>query len=57
MVVIMATPEPLFDAMRKEYESQKDYLPALKKRLAQIAEKEGEDKVAADILLIRTKER
>jgi hypothetical protein len=57
MVVIMATPEPLFDAMRKEYESQKDYLPALKRRLAQIAEKEGEDKVAADILLIRTKDR
>jgi serine/threonine protein kinase len=54
MVVMLATPEPLFDSLRKEYEPSPAYLRDLKQRLETLQKKVGKERIAADLVLIRT---
>jgi hypothetical protein len=55
MIAVLTTPEPLFGSMRAEYETSKDYLAALEKRLESIARDEGKDRINADFVVIRTR--
>lgn len=57
LIVLLATPAPLFDAMRPEAEAAGDYLQAVEKQLKQIAAKHGRDKIMVDFLQIKTKAR
>jgi serine/threonine protein kinase len=57
MVVILTTPMALFNEMRKEYERAEDYLAALKDRLAGIDAQSVEQNIAADFVLINTRDR
>jgi hypothetical protein len=57
LIVILTTPEPLFETPRKEHESQSKYLADLNKRLAQLARKGTAEPVTVDFVLIRTQER
>jgi serine/threonine protein kinase len=57
MVVMLATPEPLFDALRKEYEPREAYLKDLKERLEALQKKVGKERIAADLVLIQTQAR
>jgi len=57
LIVLTITPTPLFDALRPDSEQKGDYLRALDKRLAQIADKYGRDKVAIDLVQISTQAR
>ena len=54
LIAMLATPEPLFDSTRKEYESLSDYLPNLRKRLKELVGKVGEKRIMADLKLIKT---
>lgn len=54
MVVMLTTPEPLFDGLRKEYEPREAYLKDLKRRLEALQNKVGKDRIAADLVLIHT---
>lgn len=54
-IVILATPELLFESPRPELEATSDYLAALRARLAQIEKQHGNERIAADFLLITTK--
>jgi hypothetical protein len=54
MIVLLATSEPLFDRPRKEFETQAEYLPEVRKRLARLQARLGSDRVSADFLLIST---
>ncbi|NEX62789.1 serine/threonine-protein kinase [Noviherbaspirillum galbum] len=55
MVVLIMSPEPLFDGLRPASESRKDYLRALERQLKQVASKHGQDKVVTDFVQITTK--
>ncbi|WP_332670949.1 serine/threonine protein kinase [Aromatoleum sp.] len=57
LIVLVTTPEPLFDTLRPEYEARPDYLRAVEERLQQIAEKHGADKIRADFVQITTRAR
>jgi eukaryotic-like serine/threonine-protein kinase len=57
MIVLIATPAPLFDGMRPELERGADYLKAVDKRLSEIAAKYGPDRIAVDFVQITTRER
>jgi predicted Ser/Thr protein kinase len=57
LIVLIATPAPLFDGLRPDHESAADYLKALDARLAQMASKYGADRIAADFVQIRTRPR
>jgi serine/threonine protein kinase len=57
LIVILTTPEPLFETPRKEHEPQIKYLPALNKRLAQLAKEGAAKPVTADFILITTQAR
>ncbi|HYC41952.1 MAG TPA: serine/threonine-protein kinase [Noviherbaspirillum sp.] len=57
LIVLLATPAPLFDAMRPEAEVSGDYLAAVEKQLKQIAARHGRDKIMVDFLQITTKAR
>ncbi|MDR5762325.1 protein kinase domain-containing protein [Caballeronia sp. LZ035] len=54
MIVLMLAPAPLFDAPRPDSEAKSDYLRAVEKRLAALANKYGRDKVAVDMFQITT---
>lgn len=54
MIVLLATPKPLFTEQRKEYETQGEYLPELKQRLKELETTGGSGKITADIVLITT---
>jgi serine/threonine protein kinase len=54
MIVLLATSEPLFDRPRKEFETQAEYLPELRQRLARLQARLGSDRISADFLLIST---
>jgi len=54
MIVLLATSEPLFDRPRKEFETQAEYLPEFRKRLARLKARLGSDRISADFLLIST---
>lgn len=54
LVVLLATPAPLFESIRPAYEGRADYLQAVEKRLAEIAGKYGPDRIAVDFVQINT---
>ncbi len=54
MVVMLTTPEPLFDGLRKEFEPRAAYLKDLKGRLDALQNKAGKERIAADLVLIHT---
>jgi hypothetical protein len=55
ILVMLATPVPLFDALRPESEQGADYLRALDRQLAQISKTRGQGAVAVDFLQISTR--
>lgn len=55
LVTILLTPRPLFNKVRNEYESQDDYLAAVRQQLELIADSSGKDKITADFVIIETK--
>jgi hypothetical protein len=55
LIVLVVTPAPLFDTARPESEPRSDYLAALDRQLRQLTAKYGSDRVAADIVQIRTR--
>ena len=57
MIVLLATPAALFDTIRPESEPRADYLRAVEKRLGDIANKFGRDKIAVDFVQIDTHPR
>jgi len=57
LVVLLATPAPLFDTMRPQNETTTDYLRAVEDRLRQMASKYGPDRIAVDLIQITTKAR
>ncbi|HJW25232.1 MAG TPA: serine/threonine-protein kinase [Rhodocyclaceae bacterium] len=57
LIVLVATPVPLFDRLRPEDEPRADYLKAVAERLSQIAGKHGRDKITADFVEITTRAR
>ena len=56
LVVLLTTPESLFPALRKEYESASEYLVALKDQLSRIDDESKSDSITTDFLLINTRE-
>jgi serine/threonine protein kinase len=57
MIVLLATPAPLFDTPRPDSESRGDYLRALGARLHELELKFGRDKIAVDLVQIDTHAR
>ncbi|WP_231401735.1 DUF4384 domain-containing protein, partial [Cupriavidus sp. WS] len=57
LIVLLATPAPLFDALRPEAEPRQDYLRALDRQLGPMAAKYGEDHIGADMAQISTHAR
>jgi len=55
--VLLVTPAALFDAVRPDSESRADYLRAVDKRLGELANKFGHDKIAVDLVQIDTHPR
>lgn len=55
MVVLVITPEPLFDGLRPDVEPHAGYLAALKQRLQRIAAKDDAGRVGVDIAQITTR--
>lgn len=55
LIVLLATPVPLFDGMRPDHESKADYLLAVEKQLGRIAAKYGAERISADFVLVSTK--
>jgi eukaryotic-like serine/threonine-protein kinase len=55
LIVLVMSPEPLFDKLRPDSESRADYLRALDRQLKQVASKHGIEKVAIDFVQITTK--
>jgi hypothetical protein len=54
MLVLLATPVPLFDGVRPDSEAGPDYLRALDGQLARIAKAHGAGAIAVDFLQITT---
>lgn len=57
MIVLLATPAPLFDTPRPDSEARGDYLRALGARLHELELKFGRDKIAVDLVQIDTHAR
>jgi predicted Ser/Thr protein kinase len=57
MIALVVTPAPLFDGVRQEIEPKAPYLKAMEQRLAQLAAKHGQEKIAVDLLQVTTKAR
>jgi eukaryotic-like serine/threonine-protein kinase len=57
LIVLLATPEPVFGNLRPESESGTEYLRALDKRLRDMSAKHGQDKIAVDFIQISTRAR
>jgi hypothetical protein len=54
MLVLLATPVPLFDGLRPDSEAGPEYLRALDAQLARVAKSHGADTIAVDFLQIAT---
>jgi serine/threonine protein kinase len=54
MIVLLVTPAALFDKLRPDSEPRADYLRAVEKRLGELADKFGRDKIAVDLVQIDT---
>lgn len=57
LIVLVATPAPLFDDARPQFEPARDYQEALGRQLRHLAERYGKRKVSVDIIQISTKPR
>jgi predicted Ser/Thr protein kinase len=57
MLVLLATPVPLFDRLRPDSESGEDYMRALDNQLAQIGKAHGAGAIGVDFLQITTRKR
>jgi hypothetical protein len=57
VLMVMATPEPIFADVRDEVEAQKDYLPALERNLGRMLERIDRRQVTADLFFITTRPR
>lgn len=57
LIVMLATPEPIFPGLRPDHEARSDYLAALGSRLKAISDKFGPDRVAVDFVQITTSAR
>jgi serine/threonine protein kinase len=57
LIVLVATPVPLFDDARPQFESARDYEQALGQQLQRLAERHGTRKIAVDIIQISTNPR
>jgi len=57
MVVVLNTPQPLFDTPRKEVEKGSDYLPVLRGRLKQLGQGSGLKHITAEFVMIQTRPR
>lgn len=55
LIVLLATPEPLFAAERAPLESGAPYLELLQQKLENLLEKHGQDSIFADLAVITTK--
>ncbi len=55
MIVLVATPAPLFDKLRPDSEPRADYLAAVDARLKAIAAKYGQERIAVDFAPITTR--
>jgi len=55
MVTVLLTPQPLFDKMREEYETQEDYLADVEKQLKRMSKVPGSDKITADFVMLDTR--
>jgi len=54
MVTVVLTPQPLFEKPRDEYETDSEYLEAVRRQLERIARKSGNDKISVDFVMIDT---
>jgi hypothetical protein len=57
MLVLLATPVPLFDGVRPNPETTPDYLSALDTQLARISKSHGAGTIAVEFLQITTHAR
>ena len=57
MVTVVMTPQPLFETLRVEIETDSEYLAAVREQLDRITKKLGKDKVAVDFVMIDTKSK
>lgn len=57
LIILVVAPAALFEGARPDAEAKDTYLPILKKRLDQAAEKFGSDKIAVDFVQITTRAR
>ena len=57
LIILLATPAPLFDGLRPESESASAYLSAVQKQLSRLSSKHGADKIAVDFVQITTRAR
>jgi eukaryotic-like serine/threonine-protein kinase len=55
LVMLVITPEPVFDGLRPASESKADYLRALERQLKVLAARHGQDKIVMDFVQITTK--
>lgn len=55
LIVLLLTPSPLFNPVRPEVESRSAYLQLLKKQLADMAAKPGNEHIVADFVQITTR--
>jgi hypothetical protein len=57
MLVLLATPVPLFEALRPDSEAAPDYLRALESQLARIGKAHGAGAIGVDFLQITTRKK
>jgi serine/threonine protein kinase len=57
LIVLVATPAPLFDDSRPQFESARDYEQAMGRQLRRLAERYGAQKIAVAIVQISTRPR
>jgi hypothetical protein len=57
MVTVVLTPQPLFETLRVEIETDSEYLAAVREQLDRITKKSGKDKIAVDFVMIDTKSK
>jgi serine/threonine protein kinase len=56
-LMVLATPQSIFDAVREEVEKQEDYLPALRQQLENMTARVDRNRITADVFFITTRKR
>jgi type II secretory pathway predicted ATPase ExeA len=57
MVTVVLTPQPLFETLRVEIETDFEYLAAVREQLDRITKKSGKNRIAVDFVMIDTKSK